>query len=258
VPKRKSARELNQKKENLRQQGPRTPFGRKQGLSRRSDKVLSVLTPLRDLAIQYQFPIIADEVYHFLNYSSQPAPPPLMAYDNGRAVIYSLGSFTKIAGPGLRLGWIHTKYAPFHEWFTNQAEIQAGGGATPFLTHVLMNALHENWIDEHVASLKEQYKNQLEVLSSSLRQFLPTAQWVDPLGGYFLWLNLRGINLKEVLALPNRDVNFQIGTRFSVNSPKDFEDCMRLCFTGYSTDDLREGAERIGKLVDQVKNRTKT
>lgn len=95
----------------------------------------------RDLSAKYQLPVFADEVYHFLNFKPDP-PPPLMAYNRrGESNIYSLGSFTKIMGPGkfrgnrfslltdpvgLRLGWIHTKDKSFHNWFAKQGEIVAG------------------------------------------------------------------------------------------------------------------------------------
>ena len=60
---------------------------------------------LVQLAQQYHFTIVADEVYHLLHYGPPP-PPPLVAFDRTAAgQVISLGSFSKILSPGLRLGW---------------------------------------------------------------------------------------------------------------------------------------------------------
>lgn len=73
------------------------------------------------LSQQYGFTIIADEVYQLLTFpSSTPAPAPLRAVHDDAAVnaegdapsassgagntVVSLGSFSKIMAPGLRLG----------------------------------------------------------------------------------------------------------------------------------------------------------
>jgi 2-aminoadipate transaminase len=57
------------------------------------------------LSARYNFLIVADEVYQLLAYTDTP-PPPMVFFDTGEHVI-SLGSFSKILAPGLRLGWMH-------------------------------------------------------------------------------------------------------------------------------------------------------
>src|SRR5262245_17717278 len=57
------------------------------------------------LAQEYNFIIAADEVYHLLGYAQKP-PKSFASYTNVDNVI-SLGSFSKILAPGLRLGWLH-------------------------------------------------------------------------------------------------------------------------------------------------------
>ncbi len=59
------------------------------------------------LAKEYDFIIVADEVYHLLNYTSYAPTPPksFAAYIDAENVI-SLGSFSKILAPGLRIGWL--------------------------------------------------------------------------------------------------------------------------------------------------------
>ncbi|MCA9975249.1 MAG: PLP-dependent aminotransferase family protein, partial [Anaerolineales bacterium] len=56
------------------------------------------------LSERYGFHIIADEVYQLLRYTAAP-PPPLAQFIASERV-FSLGSFSKMLAPGLRLGWI--------------------------------------------------------------------------------------------------------------------------------------------------------
>src|SRR4029078_11002424 len=57
---------------------------------------------LMQLAKEYDFIIVADEVYQLLNYTQRP-PKSFSAYLDVENII-SLGSFSKILAPGLRLG----------------------------------------------------------------------------------------------------------------------------------------------------------
>ena len=59
---------------------------------------------LVSLGEKYDFLIVADEVYQMLSYTSSPPLP--MTYFDTSARVLSLGSFSKILAPGLRLGWI--------------------------------------------------------------------------------------------------------------------------------------------------------
>ena len=61
---------------------------------------------LVELSREHDFLIVADEVYQFLSYSGEP-PPAFGTMIDGDTVL-SLGSFSKILAPGLRLGWIQT------------------------------------------------------------------------------------------------------------------------------------------------------
>lgn len=54
------------------------------------------------LAQAHDFLVVADEVYHLLDYAMLP-PYPFAGYIDGERVL-SIGSFSKILAPGLRLG----------------------------------------------------------------------------------------------------------------------------------------------------------
>lgn len=126
-----------------------------------------------------------------------------------------------------------------------------------------MNAMHENLVDEYISKLKETYKyapfrqlsinnsfrNRAEALMSSLRQFSPIIEWIEPQGGYFLWAKLNGMPSSKLLSIPDPGVTFQPGTRFSVNEPPNFENYLRLCFCFYDEEELKEAGQRLGKML---------
>lgn len=81
------------------------------------------------LCQEHDFLVVADEVYHFLNYSLQP-PKAFAAYSGVRNVI-SLGSFSKILAPGLRLGWMQAEASRIERLVTCGL-LDSGGGMNPF------------------------------------------------------------------------------------------------------------------------------
>ena len=61
------------------------------------------------LAAAYNFYIIADEPYTLLNFADTPPPTSMAEHDCGCGMVISLGSFSKLVGPGLRLGWMQVR-----------------------------------------------------------------------------------------------------------------------------------------------------
>lgn len=67
---------------------------------------IAICQKLADLAKVYDFLILCDDVYNILNYTSSRPTKRLFAYDTGSGNIISNGSFAKIIGPGVRVGWL--------------------------------------------------------------------------------------------------------------------------------------------------------
>ena len=64
---------------------------------------------LVDLSREHDFLVAADEVYQMLPCFGEV--PPALGTMTDRGNVLSLGSFSKILAPGLRLGWIQTSAA---------------------------------------------------------------------------------------------------------------------------------------------------
>lgn len=199
------------------------------------------------LARQYNFFIVADEVYQMLYYSGQP-PTPLAHYVE-QAPVISLGTFSKILAPGLRLGWLQA--APnLVERFVDSGIVRSGGGLNPFVSGVVRSAIELGLQAQYLAELRQLYGERVVALDQALRaQLPPGVEFVTPKGGYFFWLKLpTTIDAQDLL--PKAEIyktGFRIGNKFS--STGKLYNYLRLCFAYYDSAQLVEGAERLRDVL---------
>jgi 2-aminoadipate transaminase len=204
---------------------------------------------LAELCRRYDILVVADEVYHPLSYTSVP-PTPLAAFCTSAKVI-SLGSFSKIMAPGLRLGWLQA--APeVIERIVQCGLLDSGGGLNPFTSGVVRSAMELGLMDENLTLLKDTYSRRMQAMCVALRSKLPaSARFTEPSGGFFIWLSLpEGRNTLDLLAKAKlRNVEFMPGPKFS--SRQGLKNCLRLSFAYYDTPDLLKGIERLVAVIDQ-------
>ena len=202
---------------------------------------------LARLSAKHDFLIVADEVYQLLAYTDTP-PPPMIFFDTTEHVI-SLGSFSKIMAPGLRLGWMHAS-KKLLEPFLRCGLLDSGGGLNPFSASIVSSAIKLGLLQGNLLHLKTTYKTRRDVLSQVLHEQLPMLNFSLPHGGFFIWADLEeGIDTETILENAVRhDVGFQPGVRFSsMKGPSSF---LRLCFAYYGDEDLVEGVARLARAID--------
>lgn len=202
---------------------------------------------LLQLSQEHDFLIVADEVYQMLDYRVTP-PPPLAAAINSAPVI-SLGSFSKILAPGLRLGWIQA--APQQlDPLIHAGLLESGGGLNPFTSGVVQSMLELGLQEQCLTHLKQVYTERSAALSQALHQHLPDSfTFAEPGGGFFIWIRLpESWQAQEILAEARRNnVSFQPGVKFS--SRQGLPNYLRLSFAYYEVDELVEGVARLGKVM---------
>ena len=203
---------------------------------------------LVELARKHGFVIVADEVYQSLYYGD--LPPPALGTMANSGVVVSLGSFSKILAPGMRLGWIQTS-AALREKLVATGFINSGGSINHIATHLVRYAIDLGLLDEHVLKLRAAYRSKLDTMHVVLREeFGGLAHWQKPEGGYFFWLRfdqeLDLMRLRE--RARERETGFQPGPVFSTQNG--LSDCLRLSFAHYSEDQIAEGVRRLRPLID--------
>ena len=198
------------------------------------------------LAKQYQCPLVADEVYQSLYFGDRP-PPPLACYD-ASAPVLSIGTFSKILAPGLRLGWIHGG-GELLQSLVNSALLKSGGGLAPVTSALVEPLIASGEFQNYLARLQQSYRSRMEILHGALSAGLGARFEVNkPGGGYFLWLaDRRGEDVFDKLpAAREAGVSFLAGKLFS--DDPGHRACMRLCFAWYEEAILSDACDRLASV----------
>ena len=192
-------------------------------------------------------PVVADEVYHLLNYGAG-LPKPL-GCDVDVAPIISLGSFSKIMAPGLRLGWMQTGRQILAR-LTTCGLLDSGGGLNPFTSNLVRSAIELGLLQEQLTFLKNTYASRLRTLSDALQRDLGGRLTFDrPTGGFFIWAALpEAVDAKDLVpAAEAAGVGYLPGTRCSPSGGR--PNWMRLSFAYYGAKELEEGSRRLARAL---------
>ncbi|KAG3160299.1 hypothetical protein PI126_g6973 [Phytophthora idaei] len=187
------------------------------------------------LAQKYGFRIISDEPYNLLHLDGG-ALPSLASYDDSGLVV-SLGSFSKILAPGLRLGWAQSSSKTI-ETLSTIGALRSGGGQNPVTAALVHTVLAQG----HTAR-------------------------TEPSGGYLVWLELPdGVHTEVLLkeAVARHGVAFTPGTRCSLGTLYGDGDggvlanaamtrCARLSFAFYNEDEIHLGVQRLQSALASMK-----
>ena len=197
---------------------------------------------LIELAQQFDFLILADEVYQLLSYTDNPPKPFATHIDNEN--IISLGSFSKILAPGLRLGWIQA-HSKIIKRLVTSGLLDSGGGMNPFTSAIIRGLVESGDLEKHVNDLIETYRPRLQTMDSMLKQHLTDITYIVPKGGYFFWLRFpEQVNAKE---LRQRALAFKVGLRQGAlfSSTGGSQNYVRLCFAHYDETHIEQGILRL-------------
>jgi DNA-binding transcriptional MocR family regulator len=203
---------------------------------------------LVDLSREHDFIIAADEVYQMLPYFGEVPPALGTMIDRGNVI--SMGTFSKIIAPGLRLGWIQ---APKHlmDVALDSGWINSGGAVNHVMSHIVRHAIDMGLQESFIEQLCQSYQGRVTAMDESLKQNLSKfVRWTRPDGGYFFWLELsENIDATALRAHAfDHGVGFQPGEVFS--STGRFKNFIRLSFAHYSETDIREGISRLSSLLN--------
>ena len=199
------------------------------------------------LAQEHDFLIVADEAYQLLYYDAPP-PRALGTYaDSGH--VLSLGSFSKILAPGMRLGWIQTSPVLVKRLLTSGV-LNSGGTFNHISSHIVRHAMELGLLDQHLTRTRKVLGQRVKTMDRALHEYMSDcASWRCPTGGYFFWLQLAaGTDTRNLREKAKRlKTGFQPGSLFSGNGG--LENYMRLSFAHYGDDLIREGIQRLSQVI---------
>jgi len=194
---------------------------------------------------RYNMLVVADEVYQLLYFDDADRPPMPMHYfgDN----IISLGSFSKILAPSLRLGWIQTSESIMKK-IVSCGQLDSSGGINPFVSAIVHRIINNDDLEKNILEVRRELKERCDTLCDSVRSESKQMVFLKPRGGYFLWIHLAGLDTIEMLdsAIESR-VRYHSGNKFSANN--ELKDYLRLSFSYYNVEDMSIGAERLSNVI---------
>jgi DNA-binding transcriptional MocR family regulator len=197
------------------------------------------------LSREHGFIIAADEVYQLLHHGT--APPPSFGAMGREGKVLSLGTFSKILAPGLRLGWIQTTPELMQTLLASGALV-SGGNFNHFTSHVVRQLMESGELEAFVEGLRASYAERAEAMDAALRKhFDGIARWTKPGGGYFFWLELpEGADAGALEAAARAaGTGFLPGTACSIGGG--LRHCLRLSFAHYTVPEIHDGIARLRK-----------
>lgn len=206
---------------------------------------------LVELARKYNTFVLEDDAYGELWFEKEP-PPSIFALSNGDHGI-KVSSFSKIIATGLRMGWIMGPPA----LVSRIAALRYDMGSSPFLGRVIAEMMRNGDLDRHIVNLRRTYAKKLERVEDALERYTSEyATYTRPLGGFFLWLQLRpGMSSRDVqMAANQRGVVVGQGPQFFADGQA--TNHVRLAFSYVAMEEIEEGIHRLGEAMAEVATRS--
>jgi 2-aminoadipate transaminase len=200
---------------------------------------------LLEIASKHQVPIIEDHVYAWLLARGERLPS-LKQLDRGNIVI-QIDSVSKIAFPGLRVGWI---VAPANVIDRLRIVKQSTNLHTDQLSQAaLAEFMRRGLLLRHVERMRKICSSRLAAVEDALVRHMPAeTRWTHPNGGMCIWLELPlGFDANELLVRAReRGVVFAPGRYFYVQSPQ--PNTLRLAF-GMEEKQIARGVAVLGNIL---------
>ena len=166
------------------------------------------------------------------------APPPIAAFDPGDRVI-TIGSLSKLAWGGLRIGWIRAPRAEIDRLVAGKI---VADHATSLITQAIAAQVLDR-IDEVVAWTIAAAAERRSIVTQALVERLPEWTWTMPKGGLSLWIRLPDADAVQFSRLAARHgVIVRPGPLASPDGG--FRDHIRIAY-GTDKERLVEGVERL-------------
>jgi DNA-binding transcriptional MocR family regulator len=189
--------------------------------------------------------VVADETAAELRLDGPAMPAPLASHDPGGAVV-TIGSMSKSAWGGLRIGWIRAAPRLVRELAAARAHIDMAG---PVLDQLLAVELLARW-DDVLASRRALLRPRRDALLAALGARAPGWTCRRPRGGLSAWVRLPApVATRLSAAAAHADVHITPGPSFSVDGT--FEHHIRLPFT-LPPDDLTRAVATLAEIATRV------
>ncbi|UQZ37475.1 GntR family transcriptional regulator [Paenibacillus sp. PK3_47] len=204
---------------------------------------------LMDTAEALRLPVLEDGAYQEL-WLDAPPPPPLKAMDSKGSVLH-LGTLSKAASPGLRIGWIVGPEPVVRR--LADIKMQTDYGASSLSQLAAARWLDGGYHEEHLLLLRRKLRRRRDFMLQLLQaHFTGLASWSIPAGGFYIWLSLNWpIPQRRLFAAALR-----AGLLLNSGDLYDRSDSshLRLSYAFASFEEMESGMKRLAGIVKGALN----
>jgi 2-aminoadipate transaminase len=200
---------------------------------------------LLQLARQHQIPIVEDDTYADISFEP-PRVPAIYALAEPGEVMY-IGSFSKILGPGVRLGFFIASEAISSRLMPWKLD-----GGTSMLSQLVAAEYFKDHLWEHIEEGRQSVKDKRNTLLDALEtEFgnVPEMSWTRPEGGLFLWVRLPPevdrVRLQQLAS--EAGIIYSTGQAF--NATNEDVPYLRLAFGWIDKEEIADGIRALAQCV---------
>lgn len=205
---------------------------------------------IMEISEEFDLIVIEDDAYHELYFDDEAEiiRKPLKADNRFESRICYTGTFSKIMGPGFRLGWLLV-----NDEIYKKCELikQAMDACSPNFTQVLANEfISKNYLDPYISKIRPEYKSRMEITDAALTANMPEfVTWTKPRGGFYFWLQMP--QNYDASAILNESITkgavFVSGKTFDPLQLRN--DNIRISFSNMEKSDIDKGIKIIADCI---------
>jgi DNA-binding transcriptional MocR family regulator len=208
---------------------------------------------LIDVLAKSNVVLLEDDPYSELYFDNADASrmTPIAAMAGADIPVCYAGSFSKIFGPGMRLGWL---FGPREIVDKCELAKQSMDACSPAFTQALAHEyLVRGKLAPYLAFVRTAYARRARLMLDALRKNAPAGvSWTRPRGGFYVWVTMpESADATDVF---NRAIAkgaaFVIGSAFDPEGKRN--NCLRLAFSHTPEDRISEGVEIICEAMKAV------
>jgi 2-aminoadipate transaminase len=192
--------------------------------------------------------VIENDIYGPLTYEGEPIAAIKRLDQTGDTIL--LRSFSKVAFPGLRVGWVIAP-RPLIERLTETK--QWSDLHTDQLSQaVLLRFAESGRLEQHRQRMLVAGLERLEAALEACAAYLPSGtKFTRPRGGMSLWVELpAALDAAELLPRAEREgVTYLPGKYFAVSRPQ--PNGLRISFAGMTPEEIRSGLAILGRIFQE-------
>ena len=205
-----------------------------------------------ELCRRYGTALVENDIYGDLRYRGAPEPT-IKGLDPNVGTLL-LRSFSKIAFPGLRVGWILgprpilSRLAEAKQWCDLHSDQLSQA--------IVLRFAETGRLQQHLENVRRIGLERLDAVLKACEKHLPEgSSFTRPEGGMSLWVRLpEGLDSEELLSRAQREgVTYLPGRQFAVSRPEPRG--LRISFGGLSPDQIERGIAKLGEIFREEQTR---